>query len=456
MGQNVTFTVTVTNSGPANATGVAVTDLLPSGYTFVGVAPSVGTYNSTTGFWSLGSLANAASATLGLTGTVLATGTYINTATITASTPTDPNAANNSATVTVTPVAQADLTISKTHTGNFTQGQIGATYTLAVSNIGSGPTTAPVTVTDTVPTGLTATALAGTGWTCTQPAGPCTRSDALAASASYPAITLTVNVAANAPANVTNTATVAGGGDATPGNNTASNPTTILASSADIAVTKTVNNPVPVVGTNVTFTITVTNTGPSNATGVQITDQLPNGYLFASSTASQGAYTNTTGIWSVGNLNAAQSASLQVVATVVAGGTYTNTATRTASSPTDTNAGNDVATATVAPSYRGPTAVPGSNQTANEGAQVCFNGSGSIPGDWPITTYSWSFGDGGTAFGLTPCHIYADNGVYTVTLTVTDSIGAINSAGLTVTVNNAVPTVNAGQDRVVAVETPQL
>ena len=56
-----------------------------------------------------------------------------------------------------------DLTISKSHTGNFTQGQIGATYTLTVSNIGSA-SVGFVTVVDTLPTELTATDISGTGW----------------------------------------------------------------------------------------------------------------------------------------------------------------------------------------------------------------------------------------------------------------------------------------------------
>src|SRR5204863_399616 len=105
-----------------------------------------------------------------------------------------------------------DLAMTKTHTGNFTQGQIGATYTLTVSNVGAGPTSGAVTVTDTLPSGLTATGLAGTGWTCTL-ASTLSLHDALPISgASYPPITLTVNVAANAPPSLTNLAVVAGGG----------------------------------------------------------------------------------------------------------------------------------------------------------------------------------------------------------------------------------------------------
>jgi uncharacterized repeat protein (TIGR01451 family) len=81
----------------------------------------------------------------------------------------------------VTPIGQQqpqlpDLTLAKTHSGNFTQGQTGATYTLTVSNVGAGPTSGSVTIADTLPAGLTASGIAGTGWTCTQPAGPCNRS----------------------------------------------------------------------------------------------------------------------------------------------------------------------------------------------------------------------------------------------------------------------------------------
>jgi len=118
--------------------------------------------------------------------------------------------------------------ITKSHVGTFTQGQQGATYTLTVSNAaGVSPTTSAITVTETVPTGLTLSGMSGTGWTCPTNGNTCTRSDALAANSSYPTITVTVNVAANAPSSVTNTATLAGGGDSTTTNKTANDVTTI-------------------------------------------------------------------------------------------------------------------------------------------------------------------------------------------------------------------------------------
>ena len=60
-----------------------------------------------------------------------------------------------------------DLEIAKSHTGNATQGQSGFQYKLSVTNSGNAATSGTVTVTDTLPTGLTATAISGTGWTCT-------------------------------------------------------------------------------------------------------------------------------------------------------------------------------------------------------------------------------------------------------------------------------------------------
>jgi uncharacterized repeat protein (TIGR01451 family) len=131
--------------------------------------------------------------------------------------------------------ATPDLVLTKQHGGSFAQGQRGAAYTLTARNAGTAATTGTVTVTDTLPSGLTASAISGAGWTCSLSGLQCTRSDALAAGSSYPSITLTVNVAVTSPASVTNSATVSGGGDAIGSNNTASDPTTITSSpSSDI------------------------------------------------------------------------------------------------------------------------------------------------------------------------------------------------------------------------------
>ncbi|NBR16239.1 MAG: DUF11 domain-containing protein, partial [Crocinitomicaceae bacterium] len=103
IGDNVTFTLTASNLGQNNATNVLVNDLLPSGYTFVSSNPSVGTYNNVTGVWTIGNLNfPSTSVTLEIVATVNATGTYANTATITADEP-DPEPTNNTSTVTPVP-----------------------------------------------------------------------------------------------------------------------------------------------------------------------------------------------------------------------------------------------------------------------------------------------------------------------------------------------------------------
>ena len=169
----------------------------------------------------------------------------------------------------------ADLTVASTHSGNFTQGQTGAVYTLTVANSGTGPTSAAVTLIDTLPARLTATAIAGTGWTCTLATLTCTRTDALAAGKDYPAVALTVNVAAGAPASVTNTAQVYGGDETNTANDTAHDPTTI-GLPADLTVGATHSAGFTQGQTAALYTITVSNAGGAATTGtVRLVDTLP-------------------------------------------------------------------------------------------------------------------------------------------------------------------------------------
>jgi PKD repeat protein len=94
-----------------------------------------------------------------------------------------------------------------------------------------------------------------------------------------------------------------------------------------------------------------------------------------------------------------------------------------------------------------PTVDAGPDQTENEGDTVFFNGSFTDPGTLDTHTIEWDFGDGGTASDtLMPSHVYTDNGVYKVRLTVTDDDGGVGSDTMTVTVNNVAPVVDAGPD----------
>lgn len=106
------------------------------------------------------------------------------------------------------------LAIAKSHSGNFTQGQAGATFQAVVTNNGELPTTGPVTVTEMVPAGLTFVSMSGTGWSIAS--NVASRSDSLAPGASYPALTITVNVASNANSPQVNQVCVSGGGLSAP------------------------------------------------------------------------------------------------------------------------------------------------------------------------------------------------------------------------------------------------
>ncbi len=120
--------------------------------------------------------------------------------------------------------ASALLQIVKSHTGNFKRGETGAQYTLAVSNaVNAQPTSGKAIVTEIPPKSLTVTSMSGVGWTCAGTS--CNRSDVLLPAHAYPSITVTVNVASNAPASVTNVATASGGGSPAA---TAQNKTKIL------------------------------------------------------------------------------------------------------------------------------------------------------------------------------------------------------------------------------------
>ena len=217
------------NSGVSTSGTVTVSDTVPFGLSSTSISGAGWTCDGAT-LTCTRSDALAAGASyppITLTVNVSSTAPASVTNTATVSGGGDVSSANNTASdPTTINAAVPDLAINKSHTGNFTPGQTGATYTISVSNIGSGATSGTVTVSDTLPAGLTATAISGTGWSCATLTS-CTRSDVLASGASYPAITLTVNVSSTAPSSVTNTATVSGGGESNTANDTASDPTTV-------------------------------------------------------------------------------------------------------------------------------------------------------------------------------------------------------------------------------------
>jgi gliding motility-associated-like protein/uncharacterized repeat protein (TIGR01451 family) len=94
IGQKAVFTITATNYGPFDATGVKVTDLILHGYNYVSSTTTRGTYSPSTGVWTIGTLNNGASETFKVTEKVNPTGNYVSTVTI-AGNELDRNLVNN-------------------------------------------------------------------------------------------------------------------------------------------------------------------------------------------------------------------------------------------------------------------------------------------------------------------------------------------------------------------------
>ena len=105
------------------------------------------------------------------------------------------------------------------------------------------------------------------------------------------------------------------------------------------------------------------------------------------------------------------------------------------------------ASATPAGTNQPPVANAGPAQSAQTLTSLTFNGSGSSDPDGTIASYAWTFGDGGSASGMTVSHSYASAGTYTATLTVTDNLGATGSATAAVTISNRPPVANIGPDQ---------
>jgi uncharacterized repeat protein (TIGR01451 family) len=165
-----------------------------------------------------------------------------------------------------------NVTILKSHNGNFTQGQVGATYTLTVTNNGPGYAWGTVTVTDSLPSPyMVATGMSGSGWTCTLSTLTCTRADSLSQGTSYPPITVTVNLASNTPAQVTNSGTTSGGGSANPNTSndvTNVNPQQIVQGTVQLVTTASL---VKLNNGAYMATVTIVNNGTGTAQNVTLT-----------------------------------------------------------------------------------------------------------------------------------------------------------------------------------------
>jgi uncharacterized repeat protein (TIGR01451 family) len=268
-GSNITYNLTITNTGPASAQNVVVNDPTPSGLTLVSAS---------------GAGCNALPCTIPTFGhgeTKTITVTYsipnnydpanpiVSIATV-SSDATDSVASNNSSTMTTTVSAAVDLTIAMQGSASAARGGT-VSYSISIGN--GGPSTAHnVSVADVIPTGLTFVSTSGDCVT----AFPCTF--ATLAPGATKQITATFSVPADYAGSdpIVNVSTVSSSDtESAPANNSAT-VNTSLTDSADVSVNQTGTAVVQAGGT-VSYTITATNAGPSTASNVEITDPTPTG-----------------------------------------------------------------------------------------------------------------------------------------------------------------------------------
>ncbi|MEM6894361.1 MAG: gliding motility-associated C-terminal domain-containing protein, partial [Bacteroidota bacterium] len=328
VGDNVTFILTVDNAGPIDApAGTIVNDMLPAGYTFVSDTGSTanGTYNSTSGDWTLPAISVGTSVSINLVATVNAptnvTGEYENIAQVTNAANFDPNSTPNNddgdqseddedSALTIPQVSDLELTYSISDT-DANPGDI-LTLTLSITN--NGPNDASgVTVESNIPSGFTVSTVNNGG---AQSGSTIVWSGLNIPTGTTTVLTfdVSVNIPANLPDEYVSTAQVMQAdqfdSDSTPNNDDGDQSeddedrTSITLIPADLSLTKTLSGgslTMPNAGDTVVFELTLENSGPGLATNVTIVDTLPIGYTLGT-VNNGGLVTGNTITWSFGTV----------------------------------------------------------------------------------------------------------------------------------------------------------
>jgi large repetitive protein len=354
-GTTVHYTLTASALGPATSTGVTATDLLPSGLTFVSANPSVGTYSSSTGTWTIGDLMPSATATLQIAAMVNASDTpgqaITDMATIGENASlANPNATQASSQVTIT-VAQAplatstaDLAVAKTVDNAAPQTGMTIHYSIAATDLGPATSTDAV-VNDLLPAGLNFVSATSSAGTYSSSTGIWTIGNLSPNATATLRIAATVNASDTSGQVITNTTTASESNtliDPNSANNTASANITIATttpiiatSTAGLELAKVIDNAAPQAGVTVNYTLTASAMGPATSTGVIVNDLLPSGLTFLAATSSMGTYNNANGTWTIGTLSPNATATLRIAATVNASDTSGQVITNTAAATED-------------------------------------------------------------------------------------------------------------------------
>ena len=336
VGQPVTFTVAVSNSGPSDASGIQVSVPLPAGFAISSAQTATGTYNSVTGIWTLGNLLSGGNSQLVLVASPSLPGAFTMNAEIVAadqpdadSQPGNQNTGEDDYKSVAISVPQIDLSLTKTGTpATVVVGQ-SVTFTVTVTNDGPDLATG-VQVLDVLPAGMSLVNVSTTQGTYDSQTG--LWSLGAVPIGTNPSMTVVATV--DQPGVLSNTAEIQAAdqpdADSTPGNQSSGEDDqatfVVSAPQIDLSLSKTVDNTSPLIGDPIQFTIGLSNAGPSNATSVQVRDLLPVGLQYLSSTPEVGTYNSATGIWNVGSLASGANVTLLISASPTGTGIITNTA----------------------------------------------------------------------------------------------------------------------------------
>jgi uncharacterized repeat protein (TIGR01451 family) len=345
-GGTLIYTMTVGNSGTADATGVTATESLPAGVTFVSATPSTGSFDPATGVWTVGTVAVGTTETLTVTVTVNAStagSTLVDRFAVTpppgvgppnVENPCADNPAQSCASTDVLPPPGApELIQSKSVDQTTAVPGDTLTYTMGVANNGTADA-AGVTATDTLPAGVTfATA-------DTHGAGSYDPSTGIWSIGTVPSggsatltITATVNAGTEATTQINRFVITSTGVpvvvlDACPDVATESCAATTIPGVPQLVQNKVVDQATAPVGATLTYTMTLADTGTGDATGVVAQDTLPAGInVVSADTDGFGTFDATTGAWDIGTIGVGQTATLTVTATIepqAAGSTLVN------------------------------------------------------------------------------------------------------------------------------------
>ena len=317
-GDNISWTIIVTNNGLADAKDVYVVDKLPDGLIYLG-DDSKGTYDPLTGVWTIGDLAYGESATLVIVALVdISNASILNVATVNSST-FDPDKSNNVANNTTKSNPRADLSVVKVVSkSNPNYGDV-ISWTIVVYN--HGPDAAwDVYVVDKLPAGL----IYQNHKTETGIFNPSTGLWTIGELETGASVSLVINTLVN----LTNTAivNVAIVNSSTPDpykHNNKANDTAKINPAADLSLYKAV---VRIEGNHVTWEIVVTNLGPDTAVNARVIDVLPKGLEFVSYYASRGVFDSTKGLWTIGDIQNGEKVTLLIETIAVDAGVIINEA----------------------------------------------------------------------------------------------------------------------------------